>query len=92
MARALIRQPEFLVLDEATSALDSETEAAVYGTLLEHIRGVTVLVIAHRLSTIAQADSIIVMRDGTIAEQGDFQSLVRADGYFKRLLDLQTYA
>ncbi len=69
IARALIRNPCMLLLDEATSALDSMSESVVQDALEKGMRGRTVLVVAHRLSTIRNADKIIVLKGGSIAEQ-----------------------
>ncbi len=92
LARALIRKPALLILDEATSALDTETESRVYGALETETRNCLVIVVAHRLSTIATADEILVMRQGRLVEQGDYQSLVERRGYFHRMLSAQPSA
>jgi ATP-binding cassette subfamily B protein len=90
IARAMLRNAQILLLDEATSALDAESES-LFRDALEHLKeGRTTIVIAHRLSTVAQADNIIVMADGQVAEQGPHADLVamRAGGY-RRLYDFQ---
>ncbi|CAF1686695.1 unnamed protein product, partial [Adineta ricciae] len=74
LARALIRQPSLLLLDEATSALDSSSEKLVQEALDRAVQGRTTIIIAHRLSTIRYADWIIVMKDGSIAEQATNES------------------
>jgi len=88
LARALARQPKFLVLDEATSALDRKTEASVQASLRTYLRkhGATCLVIAHRLSTVEDADRIVVMDQGRIAEDGTHQSLLQQPGLYSRLV------
>lgn len=89
LARALLRRPQILVLDEATSALDSENEAKIQSAI-EGLRGkITVVVIAHRLSTIQNADSIFVMENGKVAEQGSYQQLLKKEsGYLKKMVEI----
>lgn len=76
------------MLDEATSALDSENEAKIQSAI-EGLRGkLTVVVIAHRLSTIQNADSIFVMENGKVAEQGSYQELLKKEsGYLKKMVE-----
>jgi ATP-binding cassette subfamily B protein len=88
-ARALAYDPEILVLDEATSSVDTETEHVVQQALHRLMKGRTSLVIAHRLSTIQHADQILVMHRGEIRERGSHQELLRADGLYRRLYELQ---
>lgn len=83
LARALVRKPAILLLDEATSALDNETQSIVMQRLNQ--LAVTRVVIAHRLSTIRNADQIIVINDGKIVEQGQFDALMSANGCFADL-------
>ncbi len=92
IARALLADCPILVLDEATSALDSESEQLVQDALATLMRGRTVIVVAHRLSTIANLDRIIVLSDGTIAEDGPHAQLIEADGTYARLWSRQTGA
>jgi len=89
IARAIIRDAPVLILDEPTSALDSETESLIIAALQELMRGRTTFVIAHRLSTIRHADQVVVLRDGTVAEQGTFDELVARGGAFTRLYEAQ---
>ncbi len=92
MARAFLRDPEILVLDEATSALDSVTEAAIQESIAELVKGRTALVIAHRLATVRDADRIVVLDDGRVAESGTREQLLAAGGLFKRYWDAQSFA
>lgn len=89
IARALLRNPRILVLDEATSSLDSESENLVQEALETLMQGRTTLVIAHRLSTIRTADRIVVIDDGTIAEQGTHDELLANGGLYASLYAAQ---
>ncbi len=89
LARAIVRNPEILVLDEATNAVDSISEHLIQEALDNLSQNRTVIVIAHRLSTIEQADHIIVLEEGRVREQGDTQHLLKVDGLFARLHNLQ---
>jgi subfamily B ATP-binding cassette protein MsbA len=80
IARALLRDPEILILDEATSALDSVSEKLVQDSLERLMAGRTVIAIAHRLSTIENADWVIVLEDGEIVEQGEYDELLERRG------------
>jgi subfamily B ATP-binding cassette protein MsbA len=86
IARAVIRDPDILILDEATSHLDAVSEQLVQQALLDASRGRTTLVIAHRLSTIREADRLVVLDRGRIAEQGTWETLETAGGVFERLV------
>lgn len=89
IARALIHHPEILIFDEATSALDTETEKKVQEGIFTQLKDCTIIAIAHRLSTVQSADSIFVLRDGRIVEQGNHQTLLEKHGYYNHLYQLQ---
>ncbi|CAF3233074.1 unnamed protein product, partial [Rotaria sp. Silwood2] len=89
IARALLRDPKILLLDEATSALDYESEKIVQKALDQVAQGRTTLIIAHRLSTVRNADKIIVMQQGEIVEEGDHDSLMKAQGIYFDLIKQQ---
>jgi len=88
IARAVLADPRILILDEATSNLDTESEALIQKSLAELMQGRTTFVIAHRLSTIRQANQILVIEQGKIAEQGTHTELIESKG---RYFDLFTY-
>jgi ATP-binding cassette subfamily B protein len=89
IARAILRDAPILLLDEATSALDAENERAVQEALQRAMQGRTALVIAHRLATIRDADRIIVLDQGQVAEEGTHEALSAASGLYARLAHLQ---
>ena len=89
IARAIYRNPEFIMLDEATNSLDAANERMIVENLAEFYRGRTVVVVAHRLSTVRDADRIIVMENGRIAEQGTHSSLIAARGAYYNLVKNQ---
>lgn len=91
IARAILKNPPILILDEATSALDSESEHLVQEALDRLMKDRTTLVIAHRLSTIKNASMICVMHEGRIVERGTHDQLIALNGYYKRLVDMQTF-
>lgn len=89
IARAILKNPTILILDEATSALDSESEKLVQDALDQLMKGRTSIVIAHRLSTIRNADKIIVLQNGLVAEAGNHSELLATNGLYADLLKLQ---
>jgi subfamily B ATP-binding cassette protein MsbA len=90
IARAVLKNPPIMILDEATSALDTESEQLVQTALEKMMKNRTSLVIAHRLSTIQKADNIVVLRKGTIIEQGKHEELLAKEGEYYKLVTMQT--
>lgn len=92
IARTILKSPPILILDEATSALDTQTERDIQAALDAVSEGRTTLVIAHRLSTVVNADEIIVLRDGEIAERGKHPELLEQDGLYAQMWNRQREA
>tara|TARA_A100001391_G_scaffold65878_2_gene41481 strand:- start:30602 stop:32488 length:1887 start_codon:yes stop_codon:yes gene_type:complete len=92
IARTILKAPPILILDEATSALDTHTEREIQSALDTVARGRTTLVIAHRLSTVVDADEIIVLRDGVIAERGRHNELLASNGLYAQMWNRQREA
>ena len=93
IARAILKNPKILVLDEATAAMDTATERRIQEALSKLIQGKTTIMIAHRLSTLRDADQLIVIERGRVAEVGTHtQLLEREDGIYRKLYDLQMEA
>jgi subfamily B ATP-binding cassette protein MsbA len=90
IAIAVLKNPPIMILDEATSALDTESEQLVQTALEKMMKNRTSLVIAHRLSTIQKADNIVVLRKGTIIEQGKHEELLAKEGEYYKLVTMQT--
>jgi ABC-type transport system involved in Fe-S cluster assembly fused permease/ATPase subunit len=89
IARTILKDPRILILDEATSALDSRTEQDIQAALNAVTSRRTTVVIAHRLSTVVDADEIIVLQDGQVAERGSHASLLAQNGLYARMWTLQ---
>ncbi|MBK8870691.1 MAG: ABC transporter ATP-binding protein [Elusimicrobia bacterium] len=90
LARAILRDPLILILDEATSALDTQSERLIQQAVETIAKGTTVIAIAHRLSTIMNADHIVFLREGRVAEEGTYANLLKQGGYFAKMVQLQT--
>jgi ATP-binding cassette subfamily B multidrug efflux pump len=90
IARAILRNPRILILDDALSSVDTLTEERILGQLAGVMRGRTVILISHRVSTVRQADSIVVLANGRVVEQGTHAELVAAGGYYAELAQKQT--
>jgi ABC-type multidrug transport system fused ATPase/permease subunit len=89
IARAVIRNSPIMILDEPTAALDTESEHLVINALRELMKGRTVIMIAHRLSTISEADKIVVLKDGVVAEEGSHGELLALGGVYAELHRIQ---
>ena len=92
IARAILSNPKILILDEATAAMDTETERKIQTALTALVQGKTTIMIAHRLSTLRDADSLIVIEGGKVAERGTHEELMAAEGVYHRLYSLQIEA
>jgi ABC-type multidrug transport system fused ATPase/permease subunit len=89
LARAVLMNPPILILDEATSAVDTQTEVTIQNAMAQVMKGRTSLVVAQRLSTVRNADKIIVLKDGKVAEEGAHETLHALGGEYRKLYDLQ---
>ena len=90
IARAFLKNAPIILLDEATASLDVENETLIQESLSKLIENKTVMIIAHRMRTVAGADKIVVLADGTVAEQGDADTLIKQNGSYARMVKLQT--
>ena len=89
IARAVYKNPEFLFFDEATNSLDANNEKEIMAHLHEFYKGKTVVVVAHRLSTVKDADNIVVLNNGQVAEQGTHHELTKRKGLYYELVKNQ---
>lgn len=90
LARAILKDAPVILLDEATASLDVDNETEIQEAISKLVKGKTVLVIAHRMRTVENADQIIVLADGVVAENGTHDELMKKDGLYARLVRLQT--
>lgn len=90
IARAFLKDAPIILLDEATASLDVENETLIQESLSRLIKNKTVMIIAHRMRTVAGADKIVVLSDGTVAEQGNSEALIKKNGIYARMVKLQT--
>ncbi|WP_188397771.1 ABC transporter ATP-binding protein [Sporomusa sp. GT1] len=90
IARAILKDAPIILLDEATASLDVENETKIQAALAELIKNKTVLIIAHRMRTIANADKIVVLSDGYVAQQGQPDALLKQDGLYRNMVMIQT--
>ena len=89
IARAMLKLPPMLILDEATSSIDTRTELKIQDAFSKMMQGRTSFIVAHRLSTIRSADVILVMKDGSVIEQGSHRELMKQDGFYANLYNSQ---
>ena len=89
ITRVMLCLPPMLILDEATSSIDTRTEIRIQKAFLTMMKGRTSFIVAHRLSTIREADSILVMKDGKIIEQGNHEELLAKGGFYAQLYNSQ---
>jgi subfamily B ATP-binding cassette protein MsbA len=92
IARAVLKNPPIMILDEATSSLDTESERLVQSALENMMKNRTSVVIAHRLSTIQNAHSIVVLSNGEIVEQGRHDELIKREGVYYNLVEMQSFS
>ncbi|MEI3327938.1 MAG: ATP-binding cassette domain-containing protein [Thomasclavelia sp.] len=89
IARAILKNAPIILLDEASASLDVESETFVQKALSHLITGRTVIMIAHRMRTVANASQLVVLEDGQVVEQGTPEQLIKQNGVYKRMVDLQ---
>jgi ATP-binding cassette subfamily B protein len=89
LARALLANPRILIMDEATSSIDAYTELLIQKAMNQVLKGRTAIIIAHRLSTVRNSDTIVVLDNGKIVEQGNHQKLLKEGGLYKNLYEMQ---
>lgn len=90
IARALLKDAPVILLDEATASLDVDNETEIQNAISRLVKGKTVLIIAHRMRTVEAADNIVVLSDGMVVENGTHEKLMKENGLYRKLVDLQT--
>ena len=89
IARMLMQKAPIIILDDSMSAVDTETDAAIRDALQARREGTTTFIISHRITTLCRADKILVLENGRLVQEGTHSELVRADGLYKRIADIQ---
>ena len=92
IARAILKNAPIIILDEATASIDPENEHLIQSAISELTRGRTIITIAHRLATIRNADQILVVEEGRIAEKGTHDELIRENGLYRRFTEIREKA
>ena len=90
IARTILRDVPILIFDDSLSAVDTETDAAIRRALRERRMKTTTLIISHRITTLAEADQILVLDDGRIVQRGTHAELIRQEGHYKKIWELQS--
>lgn len=89
IARCILKDAPIIILDEATASVDTDNESYIQEAITELVKGKTLLVIAHRLNTIRNADQILVISDGKIAQKGTHEQLMQMNGIYKEFVDIR---
>jgi ATP-binding cassette subfamily B protein len=89
MARALLKTAPILIFDDSLSAVDADTEAKIRSALRERLKGVTAIIISHRIASLSEADTVVVLENGRVAEIGTPAELLSHGGVYRRVSDLQ---
>ncbi|MBO4885180.1 MAG: ABC transporter ATP-binding protein, partial [Clostridia bacterium] len=90
IAHTLLKDNDILIFDDSLSAVDTETDAAIRLALKEKRKGLTTFIISHRLTTLAEADFIVVLEDGKVAQRGTHEELIRQPGLYQRIYQIQS--